>query len=429
MKRSIMRCSSIIMMGFALHACGGESAADEPEEGLDSHGQSDAGSSQGDGAIRDAAADSRRDDESDDASADSGEDAAADTPEPPPPPPFEPIEVTPERLESWVWVPIEGMVCGDGTPSGVGINFTDRSRDLVIWFQGNGVCYDLKSCTMFRDLLNGMGSDPLSRMWWGDTGQGERGIFDRNDPSNPFRDSNFVVLPHCTVDAHTADKKSKYLGLPEFHQHGYRNATKALERVLATFYRDAGRIVVAGFSAGGIGATANYHKIAAAFEGYGYPPPFLIADAGPLQRKPYLSNTAQNAVQKGWGLKDTIGEFCPACITDGVHAIYEAIADRHPGLRSSVICSYNDVTAFALYRMLNYDINIIDNQRFEKGLKDLSSWIEGYQGEVSPSVHRDFFFKGDRHGAIVLPFDETPGLLEFIEDQLSGSSSWSNVRP
>lgn len=413
------------VLALALSACGGSAESDAQAEDFDTHGQGD----ETPNALTDAGGPDAREyadaaPPSSDAETDAGVDA--DDPPPLPPPPGEPIDV--EANESWVWVPVEGMVCGDGSPSGVGVNFTDRSRDVVIWFQGNGVCYDLKSCTMFRDLLGGLGPNPLARMWWGDTGQGERGIFDRNDAANPFRESNFIVLPHCTVDAHTADKKSKYLGLPEFHQHGYANATKALERILATFV-DASRVTVAGFSAGGIGATANYHKIATAFEAYGHPPPFLIADAGPLQRKPFLSNTAQSAVQKGWGLKDTIGSFCPRCITEGVHAIYEANAELHPGLRSSVICSYKDSVAYNLYRMLNYDINILDSSKFEKGLKDLSGWIETYQPKVSPSVHRDFFYGGDRHGATVLPFSQTPGLLGFLEDQLEGSPSWASVRP
>lgn len=418
-----------IALALALSACGGSAHSDNPDEGFESNAR-DAGDA--DDATEDARSRDPDNEEPDaDAAPDGAEDAATDAVDMPPPPPGDPIEIAPDQLGTWVWVPVDGMVCGDGSPSGVGVNFTDKSRDLVIWFQGNGVCYDHKSCLMFRDLLTGMGPEPLARMWWGDTAQGQRGIFNRNNASNPFRDSNFVVLPHCTVDAHTADKKSKHAGippLPEYHQHGYANATKALERILPTFL-DASRITVAGFSAGAIGATANYHKIATAFEAYGHPPPFLIADAGPLQRKPFLSDTAQKAVQNGWGLKDTIGTFCPRCITEGIHAIYETIAELHPGVRSSVICSYNDVTAFMLYRMLNYDINIIDNTKFEKGLKDLSGWIEGYQAKVSPSAHRDFFYGGDRHGAMVLDFAQSPGLLGFIEDQLSGDPSWSSIRP
>src|SRR4051812_41249300 len=52
----------------------------------------------------------------------------------------DPIDVP--ATEQWVWVPVEGTQCADGTEAGVGVNFTDQSRELVVWFQGNGVCYD-----------------------------------------------------------------------------------------------------------------------------------------------------------------------------------------------------------------------------------------------------------------------------------------------
>jgi hypothetical protein len=172
-----------------------------------------------------------------------------------------PIDVATD--EQWVWVPIEGSVCSDGSPAGVGVNFTAQSRELLIWFQGNGVCYDATSCRLFPLLLVGMGPDPLDHMWWGDKNTGHTGIFDRNDAANPFRKSNFVVFPHCGVDGHTADKESTYPSTPTVQQRGYANVGFALRRIVPTFL-DATRIVVAGFSAGGIGAGANYHQGAVA---------------------------------------------------------------------------------------------------------------------------------------------------------------------
>jgi hypothetical protein len=327
------------------------------------------------------------------------------------------IVIPPDQLDQWVWVQIPGMVCGDGSPSGVGVRFTAASRNLVIWFQGNGVCYDAKSCAIYRDLLVGMGPDPLNHMWWGDNNQGQTGIFNRDDPTNPFRNDNFVVLPHCTVDGHTADKQSSYLGLPTFEQHGYANATAALHRVVATF-PDASRVVVAGFSAGGIGATANYHQIAAAFESVGQPSPFLIADSGPLMRDPYLSQVARNDLRAGWGLDDTVYQVCTECQTAGPGAAYNAIAARHPGVRQSVLSSYADSVAGNLYRLLNYDINFIDGDRFRRGLLDLAAG--------SPEV-RVFYYGGDRHGAMPYRLADSPGLVEFLNAQLSGDPSWSSV--
>jgi hypothetical protein len=338
--------------------------------------------------------------------------------------PGDPIVVPPDQMDQWVWIPIPEMRCADDTPAGVGVRFTDASRNLVIWFQGNGVCYDLKSCTMFRDLLVGMGDDPLNHLWWGDPAQGDRGIFDRNAPDNPFRDDNFVVLPHCGVDGHTADKESSYLGLPTYQQRGYRNVTEALARIVPTF-PDADRVVVAGFSAGGIGATANYHQIASALEGIGQPSPFLIADAGPLLRDPYLSAVAVTDLRAGWGLDDTIVPWCPECGAQAAPSlVYQRLAELHPGMRSSIICAYQDGIVTNLYRLLNYDLNVLDNDKLHRGLVDLHETLT-----AAMPGHRDFFYASDRHGALVLPYGDTPGLLPFLTAQLDGDPDWASVVP
>lgn len=338
----------------------------------------------------------------------------------------EPIEVG--QTETWEWVPIEGSMCADGTSAGVGVNFTAQSRDLVIWFQGNGVCFDQTSCTLYSSILVGMGPDPLDHMWWGDPNTAHTGIFDRDDPENPFRDSNFVVFPHCGVDGHTADKKTTYPSLGTIHQHGYANVTVALERIVPSF-PDAGRIVVAGFSAGGIGAGSNYHQIAEAFATVGQPPPFLINDSGPVLRPPYAGPRAHSSLRDGWGLDTTIDSWCPRCGTEGYHVVLEAVAELHPGMRASIISSYADNVATPLYGLLNADFSF-NGTRFEEGLHDLAGWTESYQDSVSPSVGRVFYYPGDRHGALAVDsLSATPGLTAFLNAQLDGDLQWATVEP
>ena len=328
------------------------------------------------------------------------------------------IQIPPDQLDQWVWVPIDGAMCGDGSPAGVGVRFTAKSRNLVVWFQGNGVCYDMKSCLAFQQLLVGMGPDPINHMWWGDDNQGHTGIFDQDDPTNPFRNDNFIVFPHCTVDGHTANKTSSYPFMPTYQQRGYNNVTVALRSITASF-PDATRVVVSGFSAGGIGSTANYHQIAAAFEAIGKPSPFLIADSGPLMRAPYLTTGAQHDLRVGWGLDDTVYPVCTECETDGPGAAYRAIAARHPGVRESVISAYADDTASNLYRLLDYDINVVDGQ-FKRGLLDLAA--------SNPDV-KTFYYEGTRHGALPYPLADSPGLVNFLNAQLSGDPAWHSIIP
>lgn len=332
--------------------------------------------------------------------------------------------ITVEPTEQWTWVPIDGTMCADGTTAGVGVNFTTQSRNLLIFFQGNGVCYDPFTCMAFQNLLTGMGPDPLNHLWWGTPITGQLGIFDRADPNNPLRQDNFVVFPHCGVDGHTADKESTYPPMATVQQRGYANVTAAIQRIVPTFL-DASRIVVAGFSAGGIGCGANYHQIATAFAAVGKPPPYLIDDAGPVLPQPYLGPMAHSALRAGWGLDQTLEPWCTDCATEGYHAVHETLARLHPGLRSSVICSYNDSTVTALYSLLNGGF---DGAMLDAGLRELSAQSASVQADVAPSVQHEFYYPGARHGALVVaPLSVTPGLTEFLNDQLNDSPTWATI--
>src|SRR5690606_21311316 len=122
--------------------------------------------------------------------------------------------------------------------------------------------------------------------------------------------------------------------------------------VVPTF-TDATRVVLAGFSAGGVGISASYHQIAEAFESFDQPPPYLIIDGGPFMRPPFLSESAQATLRERWGLDETIGSFCPSCLEEGFHDLYRVNATLHPGLRASLVCTYEDSVVRLLYGVLN----------------------------------------------------------------------------
>lgn len=335
-----------------------------------------------------------------------------------------PIVVEQDQLEHWVWVAEPAMRCADGSEGGFAVNFTARSRELVVYLLGGGVCYDLATCTIDQPLLQGLGANPLEFLFGPGEGGGDAGIFDRADATNPFRGSNFVVLPHCTGDGHAANRVSTHPPLAPIEQVGYANVTAALRRIVPTF-RDASRVTFAGFSAGGIGVSVNYHQFASAFEAEGLPPPLLINDAGPTLREPYLSRAAEEKLIAGWGLDETIGPWCPECLSGGLHLGQRRLAELHPGLRSSVVCATSDVVVFGLYALLNGGTSNLGD-----GLLDLSDWIASYQDEIGPSRQREFLYGGDRHGALVVaPLAATPGLAEFLRAQLDDDPAWSSMRP
>ena len=341
----------------------------------------------------------------------------------PPPELGEPIEVAADQLGQWVWISMPEMRCSDGTAGGFAVNFTSESRDLVLYLQGGGICFDAFTCKS-TGAASSVGDDPLRTALSGSIRE-HRGIFDRGDETNPFRTSNFVVVPHCTGDHHTGNRIATY-GSSTFHHVGYTNITRVLERVVPTF-ADAGRVVLAGFSAGGVGITANYHQLARAFEHVGKPPPYLVIDSGPFMRPEFLDPSTQAMLRENWGLDGTVGSFCPSCLDDGFHDLYDVNAWLHQGLRSSLICSYDDSVVKQLYWLLNK--GRFDSDQMRRGLEDHTVWMQSIASSVQPSVHRVFYYEGDRHGALdVAPLSATPGLASFLSAQL-GTGDWQSVRP
>lgn len=418
---------ALLSLVFAAGGCGDDTAeGDTPgqdtgyfdvEETTDTDGQHDSGSSP--------------DDASEDAESPEDADDPQDTGEPLPPPDFgEPIEVAEEELGQWVWISMPEMRCTDGSEGGFAVNFTDASRDLVIYLQGGGICYDTATCSLGGAPKN-VGDDPL-RTALDRPVREQRGFFDRENPANPLRDSNFVVVPHCTGDHHTGNRLVD-ADSTTYHHVGYTNITRMLERVVPSF-ADANRVVLAGFSAGGVGISANYHQLASAFESVGQPPPYLMIDAGPFVRPPHLKESGQQTLRERWGLDDTIGTFCQDCFTSGYHEIYKANARLHPGMRASLVTTYEDDVIRFLYTALNEGpaaavLNKMSGAELRAGLQDLADWVESQEEAIAPGKFRFFYYGGTGHGTLhVDGFYTVPGVLDFIEGQL-GEGDWASVRP
>lgn len=149
------------------------------------------------------------------------------------------------------------------------------SKNLAVYFEGGGACWDDLTCTFpiaevpppvpqFFVPSIPAGTDPATF----------DGIFRFDDMSNPIRDWSVVYIPYCTGDVHTGSITRQYsnvghpvLPLPAafaIEHRGFDNFMVVLEWIKANF--DAPKsILVAGSSAGGYGATANFPWLAQAY--------------------------------------------------------------------------------------------------------------------------------------------------------------------
>src|SRR5262249_16786869 len=57
-------------------------------------------------------------------------------------------------MEQWTWVPFDNAFCANGTPTGIGVNLTDKSKRVMIYLQGGGACWDQLTCYTLQTAAN-----------------------------------------------------------------------------------------------------------------------------------------------------------------------------------------------------------------------------------------------------------------------------------
>lgn len=183
-------------------------------------------------------------------------------------------------LETWTWVDVPGMVCGDGSPTGIMVNRSERSRHLVLAFEGGGACWEAATCYGILIDPTAVHLDGFDER----TFESVRSYFDnswlfqRADPASPFSDATWVFVPYCTGDLHAGTQTKIYdaLGPRTMHHVGAHNVDAMLAKVAAL---DPDEVFTIGVSAGGYGAQLNWDRIAAAFPGV---TTHLLADGAQL---------------------------------------------------------------------------------------------------------------------------------------------------
>ena len=164
-------------------------------------------------------------------------------------------------METWQGVTIDGAHCGNGSPLVIGVNLTNRSNDVVVYFQGGGACWDYTTCFMFGTASNvtatlteaGIASEASA---------GAGFIFERN-ARNPYQNASFVYVPYCTGDAHAGTNVATFMdpsGNPRvMHFEGGHNSELVLARMAAT-RPSTTHVTLVGASAGGYGVLANWYR-------------------------------------------------------------------------------------------------------------------------------------------------------------------------
>jgi len=143
------------------------------------------------------------------------------------------------------------------------------SKNLVVYFEGGGACWDNLTCTFpIAGLPQQVPQFFVPQVPPGTNPAAIDGIFRADDPNNPVRDWNMVYIPYCTGDIHVGSATKTYtsvgnaaLGLPPgipltIQHRGFDNFMVVLDWMRKNFDKPK-NVLVTGVSAGGYGATAN----------------------------------------------------------------------------------------------------------------------------------------------------------------------------
>jgi hypothetical protein len=159
----------------------------------------------------------------------------------------------PELEEGWTEVrPGGDTTCARGEPFSWFIR-PGTVNKLIVDFQGGGACWDEFTCSI-ADAIFQDSVDPLRDQI--EEQQEFPGLYNREDPDNPFRDWYHAVVPYCTGDIHWGDATTTYgegLNSVTINHRGAVNA-KAVMDWLSVGFSGPEQILSTGCSAGAYGA-------------------------------------------------------------------------------------------------------------------------------------------------------------------------------
>lgn len=324
---------------------------------------------------------------------------------------------------TWTWVGFDSAVCMNGSSTGIGVSINPESENLLILLEGGGACFDPVSCAGAANP-DGYGETKFT----GDVaGVLQRGILDRSDTNNPFRDWSFVYVPYCTGDVHGGANPA---GIGGRYFLGHQNFSWYLTRLVPTF-ASVSQVVLAGRSAGGLGTIVNYPQTAEAF---GCTPVHVLDDAGGLLPDEYLRPCLQTTVREVWSLDDNVPSDCEQCSCSdggGLVNVLPWAASRYPDRRFAFLSSMEDGTMRTFYgygysRGCDFPQNM-PGEDYTAGLlgtRELVSGFDNFQTFYVPGDQHTFTYQGlgaNSSGGVTLG--------EWLGQMVSGDSAWADVGP
>jgi hypothetical protein len=323
------------------------------------------------------------------------------------------------------WKPVDGMICADGSGTGIGIQ-RGTSDDVIVFLSPGGACWNTATCTVSpldfsRRVLRKFGStdfDAIRSYSWGT-------IFDRTLAGNPFRTWTQVFVPYCTGDVHAGDTVRDHDGVTWQH-HGWKNLEVAVAAITTELPRP-GRLVVAGSSAGGFGALAAFSLLRGRWTAAGGTTAALLDDSAQTFDPDGMPSTLLARWWDVWGLGSTIGTVCPGCQGD-LSQIWPQVQRLAPGDRLGLISTTRDLTMRGYFADAALGIAPQDGPTFQTHVDALAARLGGLGADVA--MYRVAGAQQEQHALLAWPTflasPQGPALLQWLGEMVSMDPAWGS---
>lgn len=363
-------------------------------------------------------------------------------------------EVPDRAVGDWKYYEVEGALCRDGSPAGYFRRpGTDPDHNLMVFMNGGGVCFD--------DFLCAFNPKNVDESMPGQTVQDatvelvtnlqvvkvpqtpfDDGIFKR-DPRNPVAEWDMVFVPYCTGDVFAGTRPdgdvpgSSLQGTQQLV--GYGNIGLFLDS-FGYDYQDAGKVLLAGGSAGSVATLLNFDRVQTFF---GDVPVVVLADSG----IPFGDEWNAPCMQQKWrdlfGLDAMLPEDCDGCFNADGGGLVDGLGryifkEKYPGrVLGGGVSSKGDQIMRLFYATglddCSYDSSIAGvsgffglppypQEDFEAGLGDFIDNVAGRDRVGS------YIMEGDLHMHTFRPrFYEDNGtgmtMADWLADILAGKAT------
>ena len=317
------------------------------------------------------------------------------------------LAIAPSAHAAWfVWETVElpmnsGASCGNGTPYRFFVNHTPLSNDYTLMFEGGGACWDQLACEG-QGTYSATNADGIPTNYLSLANAAAGGLVtpftSRFDPFQGVatQDWNMVYLPYCTGDVHTGNAVVVFDDADPQHPRTQHFAGQANIRAAANWLRQhegrPNRLLMTGFSAGGVAATAQYAIVRDTLAPTGRTT--LLADSGPLFNAPlagtseqYPSLPLQTKIRSTWGLDGpqgmiaTLAAKLPGLDLSNMGSLSPALAQKYPNDRFGYMLFEDDqiFSGFSYYDFYPYIQHEPDPEKraemmHELWMQDIAQW-------------------------------------------------------